>query len=212
MLIKRFFDFGSALIGLILLSPLFAVIAVLITLDSPGPVFFLQERVGKRGSMFRILKFRTMCVNAEKGGQITVGHDARVTRLGHTLRRLKLDELPQLINVLRGEMSLVGPRPEVPRYVACYPEDVRKTVLSVSPGLTDWASIEFRDENAILGRARDPERAYIEEILPVKLDYYVRYVRQRSFLMDLRIVLITMHAVFIKHESPQKDADAMNGA
>lgn len=212
MLIKRFFDFGAALIALILLAPLFTVIAVLITLDSPGPVLFLQDRVGKRGAMFRILKFRTMFVDSERSGQITVGRDARVTRIGHTLRRLKLDELPQLVNVLCGEMSLVGPRPEVPRFVACYPEDVRKTVLSVSPGLTDWASIEFKDESAILARARDPERSYIEEILPVKLDYYVRYVQERSFLTDLRIILSTLYVIAVKHERMQKNGDAVHRA
>jgi lipopolysaccharide/colanic/teichoic acid biosynthesis glycosyltransferase len=212
MLIKRFFDFGAALIALILLAPLFTVIAVLITLDSPGPVFFLQDRVGKRGAMFRILKFRTMFVDSERSGQITVGRDARVTCIGHTLRRLKLDELPQLVNVLCGEMSLVGPRPEVPRFVACYPEDVRKTVLSVSPGLTDWASIEFKDESAILAGARDPERSYIEEILPVKLDYYVRYVQERSFLMDLRIILSTLYVIAVKHERMQKNGDAVHRA
>jgi lipopolysaccharide/colanic/teichoic acid biosynthesis glycosyltransferase len=195
MLIKRAFDFVSALIGLILLCPVFALTALLIRLDSPGPVFFLQERVGKQGIAFRIFKFRTMTVNAEEKGQITIGRDARVTRIGHLLRRFKLDELPQLLNVVCGEMSLVGPRPEVPRYVACYPEDLRETVLSVPPGITDWASIEFKEENAILGRASDPARSYIEDILPIKLDYYVRYVHERSFIVDLKIILLTLRAI-----------------
>lgn len=195
MLIKRVFDVLAAFIGLIVLSPAFAVIALLIKLDSPGPVFFLQDRVGRNGVIFRILKFRTMRVDAEKSGQITVGHDARITHIGDVLRRFKIDELPQLLNVLRGEMSLVGPRPEVPRYVACYPQDVRETVLSVLPGLTDWASIEFKEESAILAKASDPERSYIEDILPVKLDYYVRYVHERNFIMDIKIIFSTLIAI-----------------
>lgn len=198
MLSKRAFDLAAAGVGLLLLSPAFAVIAVLIKLDSPGPVFFRQERVGKNGIPFRILKFRTMVTDAEKRGQITVGRDARITRAGHFLRRFKLDEFPQLLNIVRGEMSLVGPRPEVPRYVACYPEKLRDTVLSVAPGLTDWASIEFRDENAILANASDPERSYIEEILPVKLDYYARYVAEHNFFTDLKIILATLSAVFMR--------------
>lgn len=195
MLIKRAFDFVSALVGLAFLSPVLILTAVLIRMDSPGPALFMQERVGKGGRVFRIIKFRTMTGGAEKKGQITVGHDARVTRIGYALRRFKIDELPQLLNVLRGEMSLVGPRPEVPRYVACYPERVRKTVLSVPPGITDWASIEFREESALLGRANDPERTYIEEILPVKLDYYVRYVRERNFVVDLKIICLTLFVI-----------------
>lgn len=195
MLIKRAFDFAAALLGLAFLSPLLILTATLIRMDSPGPALFLQERVGKGGRIFRIIKFRTMTSGAESQGQITVGQDARVTRIGHVLRRFKIDELPQLLNVLRGDMSLVGPRPEVPRYVACYPERVRQTVLSVPPGITDWASIEFKEENALLGRANDPERTYIEEILPVKLDYYVRYVRERNFVVDLKIIFYTLFAI-----------------
>jgi lipopolysaccharide/colanic/teichoic acid biosynthesis glycosyltransferase len=195
MLIKRAFDFISALLGLAFLSPVLILTAVLIRMDSPGPALFMQERVGKGGRVFRIIKFRTMTGGAETKSQITVGHDARVTRIGYALRRFKIDELPQLLNVLRGEMSLVGPRPEVPRYVACYPERVRKTVLSVPPGITDWASIEFREESALLGQANDPERTYIEEILPVKLDYYVRYVRERNFVVDLKIIFLTLFVI-----------------
>jgi lipopolysaccharide/colanic/teichoic acid biosynthesis glycosyltransferase len=195
MLIKRAFDFVSALVGLVFLSPVLILTAVLIRMDSPGPALFMQERVGKGGRIFRIIKFRTMTRGAETKSQITVGHDARVTRIGYALRRFKIDELPQLLNVFRGEMSLVGPRPEVPRYVACYPERVRKTVLSVPPGITDWASIEFREESALLGQANDPERTYIEEILPVKLDYYVRYVRERSFVVDLKIIFLTLFVI-----------------
>lgn len=193
---KRLFDLVASGLGLLLLAPILLVVALAIKLESPGSVFFRQERVGRFGKTFRIHKFRTMVTDAERQGlQITVGSDARVTRMGSVLRKYKLDELAQLIDVFVGDMSLVGPRPEVPRYVACYPADVRAIVLSVPPGITDWASIEFKEENAILGDAVDAERVYIEEILPVKLGYYVRYVRERSFMMDLRIIFATLVAV-----------------
>lgn len=193
---KRLFDLAASGLGLLLLAPILLVVALAIKLESPGSVFFRQERVGRFGKTFRIHKFRTMVTDAERQGlQITVGSDARVTRMGSVLRKYKLDELAQLIDVFVGDMSLVGPRPEVPRYVACYPADVRAIVLSVPPGITDWASIEFKEENAILGDAVDAERVYIEEILPVKLGYYVRYVRERSFMMDLRIIFATLVAV-----------------
>ena len=193
---KRLFDLAVSGLGLLLLAPILLVVALAIKLESPGRVFFRQERVGRFGKTFRIHKFRTMVADAERQGlQITVGSDARVTRMGSVLRKYKLDELAQLIDVFVGDMSLVGPRPEVPRYVACYPADVRAIVLSVPPGITDWASIEFKEENAILGDAVDAERVYIEEILPVKLGYYVRYVRERSFMMDLRIIFATLVAV-----------------
>jgi lipopolysaccharide/colanic/teichoic acid biosynthesis glycosyltransferase len=195
VLIKRCFDFSAALIGLILLLPLFVLVSCWIKLDSVGPVFFRQERVGLHGNVFRIFKFRTMTVDTESQGQITVGRDVRITGIGHMLRRYKIDELPQLINVLFGEMSLVGPRPEVPRYVARYPDNVRNVVLSVPPGITDWASIKYKDENAILGGADDPERAYVEEVLPVKLDYYVSYVKERNFIMDIKIIFATLAAI-----------------
>lgn len=196
MLAKRGFDLFFTLPGLLLLAPLFLFIAVWIKLDSPGPVFFLQERVGRFGKPFRIFKFRTMCLDAEaRGRQITVGEDPRITRSGRLLRQFKLDELPQLFNVLAGEMSLVGPRPEVPRYVALYPDAVREKVLSVLPGITDYASIEYRDENAVLGRAADPDRAYVEEVLPVKLAYYERYVEQRSLWVDFKLILKTVLAL-----------------
>jgi lipopolysaccharide/colanic/teichoic acid biosynthesis glycosyltransferase len=195
MLIKRIFDAFATLVGLILLSPLFAVTALLVILDSPGPAFFTQERVGRHGVIFRVFKFRTMRVDAEMNGQITVGNDARITRIGHVLRRFKLDELPQLLNVLRGEMSLVGPRPEVPRYVACYSKEQREAILSVRPGITDWASIKFKEENALLANASDPERSYVEEILPIKVEYYVRYVTERNFVVDLKIIFLTLFAI-----------------
>jgi lipopolysaccharide/colanic/teichoic acid biosynthesis glycosyltransferase len=189
------FDIAASLAGLLLLAPLFALVALWIKLDSPGPVLFRQQRVGRHGAPFSIYKFRTMAAAAGATLQLTVGRDSRITRAGQFLRRYKLDELPQLINVLQGAMSLVGPRPEVPRYVACYPPEVRAIVLSVAPGITDWASILYREESAILGRAADPERAYRETILPAKLDYYVRYVRERSFWTDLRIIFRTLAAI-----------------
>lgn len=195
MLIKRAFDVLAASIGVVLLLPIFAAAALAVKLDSPGPVLFRQERVGRKGVLFRILKFRTMVVDAESTGQITLAKDARVTRVGAVLRHYKIDELPQLFNVIRGEMSLVGPRPEVPRYVACYPHAARKAVLSVRPGMTDWASIRFRDESALLAGAGDPERRYVEDILPVKLDYGMRYVQERGFFTDLKIIFMTLLAI-----------------
>lgn len=194
-MIKRLFDIAAALVGLILLAPLFAIIALAIKLDSTGPVLFRQTRVGRRGQTFNIFKFRTMVIQTGGMRQLTVGDDCRITRAGRFLRHYKLDELPQLINVLHGTMSLVGPRPEVPRYVACYPPDVRAIVLSVAPGITDWASILYREESTILGRAADPENTYINTILPIKLSYYVRYVRERSFWTDLQIICRTLVAI-----------------
>lgn len=194
---KRLFDFFASALGLVLLLPLFGFIAVLIKLDSRGEVFFRQERVGMRGRLFRIHKFRTMSVEAErKGPQITVGADCRITRVGAVIRKYKIDELPQLIDVLLGDMSLVGPRPEVPKYIACYPEDIREKVLSVRPGITDWASIRFKDENKILGEASDPEAAYVNEVLPIKQKYYVEYVDNRSFFGDIFIIFSTIFAIF----------------
>lgn len=193
---KRFFDWLSSTLGLLVFAPLLLILAVWIKLDSPGPVFFRQERVGQGGRLFRIHKFRTMVSDAERLGlQITVGSDARVTRLGQWLRKYKLDELPQLLDVWLGYMSLVGPRPEVPRYVACYPAHIRELVLSVRPGITDRASIEFKDENEILGRALEPNSAYVNEVLPVKLQYYVEYVETRSFLGDIYLILKTLTAL-----------------
>jgi lipopolysaccharide/colanic/teichoic acid biosynthesis glycosyltransferase len=193
---KRIFDWLASSCGLFVLAPVLVALAVWIKLDSPGPVFFRQERVGKGGRLFRIHKFRTMVTDAERLGlQITVGADARVTRVGQWLRKYKLDELPQLLDVWIGHMSLVGPRPEVPRYVDCYPVDVREVVLSVRPGITDRASIEYKDENEVLGRATDPHVAYVNEVLPIKLAYYQDYVRNRSFLGDVAIIFATIRAL-----------------
>lgn len=193
---KRAFDLLAAGLGLLLLSPLLLAVAVAIKLDSPGPVFYRQERVGRGGRVFRIHKFRSMTHNpVDCGPQLTVGADARITRVGAWLRRSKVDELAQLIDVLRGDMSLVGPRPEVPRYVAMYPQALRDKVLSVRPGITDFASIEFRDENALLARSADAERSYREEVLPVKLALQARYVDEAGLLTDLRLILRTLRAI-----------------
>lgn len=194
-MIKRMFDVLAAGVGLLVLSPLLVLIAVAVRLDSPGPAFFRQVRVGRGGELFEILKFRTMrqlSPGATNGSLITVAGDSRVTRVGIQLRKSKLDELPQLINVLCGDMSIVGPRPEVPKYVALYPDDARREVLSVRPGITDEASILFRDESAMLAHGADPERIYIEQILPIKIAHYRDYVRSRTFGGDLGIILRTL--------------------
>jgi lipopolysaccharide/colanic/teichoic acid biosynthesis glycosyltransferase len=188
---KRLFDFTAAFLGLLFLAPMFALVAIWIKTDSPGPVFFRQQRVGKDGVLFDIIKFRTMEDEAHEA-LLTTAHDRRITRAGRFLRRHKLDEFPQLFNVLAGDMSLVGPRPEVPRYVNCYPPEVRSVVLSVLPGITDWASIYYKEENSLLGRAADPEQAYLDTILPAKLKYNLRYVTERTFWNDVRIIFTTL--------------------
>jgi len=193
---KRLFDLIMGLGALIVLSPLLLAIALAIRLGSRGPVFFRQERVGRHGRVFRIHKFRTMVADAENSGpQLTRQGDPRITRAGGFLRRHKLDELPQLIDVVCGDMSIVGPRPEVPRYVALYPPEVRDLVLSVRPGITDAASVTYRDESALLAAGADPERLYIDSIMPHKLALYVEYVRHRSFAGDLAIVARTLAAL-----------------
>ncbi|AEE65593.1 sugar transferase [Bordetella pertussis] len=195
-MIKRLFDVVCSGLGLLALLPLLALIAIAIKLDSPGPVFFRQERVGKDGVPFRIHKLRSMSVRQDpQAGQITVGADPRITRVGKWIRKWKLDELVQLIDVFTGSMSLVGPRPEVPRYVVLYPDALRDLVLSVRPGITDPASIRFRNENEILGQSSDPERTYREIILPEKLRIQAEYVQTRTFLGDLKIIAHTLLAV-----------------
>jgi lipopolysaccharide/colanic/teichoic acid biosynthesis glycosyltransferase len=197
-MLKRAFDIFAALLGLMLLWPLLLVLALWVKLDSPGPVFFRQERVGQGGRLFRIHKFRTMVHEPEASGlPLTVGQDARITPAGRVLRRHKLDELPQLLDVLVGDMSLVGPRPEVPRYVAHYPDHLREKLLSVRPGLTDPASIDHLDESERLGRSSDPERTYIEEILPVKLRQAEHYVDHASLALDLRVLWRTLRALTV---------------
>ena len=193
---KRLLDVLVASLGLLVLAPLLVVIACAVRLDSPGPALFRQTRISRGGRHFQILKFRTMRASpASDGPQIAAANDSRITRLGALLRRAKLDELPQLINVVKGDMSLVGPRPEVPEYVAFYPEELRDIVLSVRPGITDEASLRFRNEGMLLAGSADPERTYVEEILPKKLELYVRYVRGRTLCGDLGILLRTIGAV-----------------
>lgn len=195
-MVRRAFDATAAALGLVALSPLFAGIAVAIRIDSPGPVFFRQERVGRFGRTFRVYKFRTMREDAAGGGrQLTVGGDPRITRVGSFLRRYKLDEFPQLLNVLAGDMALVGPRPEVPRYVAHYSERQRR-VLQVRPGVTDPASIEYRDENDRLAEADDPERTYLEEVMPTKLEMNLSYLQDRTLASDVGVILRTLAKVF----------------
>lgn len=193
--VRRVFDATAAAAGLVVLSPLFLAVAVAIRRDSPGPVFFRQERIGRHGAPFRIYKFRTMRVDAEAAGrQITVGEDPRITRVGAFLRRTKLDELPQLINVVLGDMALVGPRPEVPRYVAHYDEGQRR-VLTVRPGITDPASVHYRDENDLLAGADDPERVYVDEVMPAKLAMNLEYLERRTLLRDVGVILDTLARV-----------------
>jgi lipopolysaccharide/colanic/teichoic acid biosynthesis glycosyltransferase len=193
---KRLFDWLLATFGLLVLAPMLLLMAVWIKLDSPGPVFYRQERVGRHGQPFRIHKFRTMRHEPQGAGlQITVGGDARITRVGHVLRASKLDELPQLLDVWLGTMSLVGPRPEVPRYVAVYPPALRDKVLSVRPGITDLASIEYRDESSVLAQAADPEQAYIHEVLPRKLALSAKYVDEATLWGDVRLIWRTLVAI-----------------
>ena len=193
---KRIFDLVCSIPGIIILSPLFVVIAIKIKAETKGPVFFRQTRVGKNGKLFKIYKFRTMVRNAEsKGLQLTTADDNRITKFGQFLRKLKLDELPQLINVVKGEMSLVGPRPEVPRYVDLYPEDIKKIVLSVLPGITDRTTIKYVDEAILLKESNDIEFAYLNEIMPEKIRSYVYYVHNHNLLEDIKIILDTLKAI-----------------
>lgn len=190
---KRGLDILASSLGLLLLAPLLLVVALWVKLDSPGPALFRQTRVGRFGVPFTIHKFRTMRV--EPGAAITVGEDPRITRCGRFLRASKLDELPQLWDVLRGAMSLVGPRPELPRYVECYPADLRKQVLSVRPGITDPASLAFSHEAELLAAAADPEREYREVVLPAKLRLSAEYAAQAGLMSDLRLIMRTLMRV-----------------
>lgn len=188
----RFCDILFSLLGLLILSPLFLIVAIWIVVDDPGPVFYRQQRVGKDGKDFGLLKFRSMRVGADKISLITIGErDPRVTRAGYYLRKYKLDELPQLWNVLTGDMSLVGPRPEVRKYVNLYTEDQRK-VLSVRPGITDYASIEYIDENRILAQSTNPDRTYVEEIIPAKIALNMRYINHQTLTEYLKIIVLTL--------------------
>ena len=192
---KRAMDIAVSAAALCVLWPVLVLIALAIVVDDPGPVFYRQVRVGRGGKPFRIFKFRTMVVDADKKGlSITVGRDSRITRVGAFLRKTKLDELAQLLNVLAGQMSFVGPRPEVPRYVELY-TPYQRQVLLVRPGITDYASIAYRNENDLLAGADDPERMYIETIMPDKIELNMKYLREISPLADVRLILKTIIAV-----------------
>ncbi len=194
-MLKRLFDILASFLGLMLLFPLFALLSILIKRESPGSVFYRGLRAGRHGNPFRIFKFRTMVMNADKiGGPSSSADDPRITRVGDFLRRYKLDELPQLLNVLRGEMSLVGPRPEVLQEVMLYTQE-EKRLLEVRPGITDWASIRFRNEGEILRGSSDPHAAYLEKIRPEKIRLGLEYVERRSFLTDCRIIATTLKAI-----------------
>ncbi len=213
---KRLFDLFFSLIGLIVLTPLFLAVAGAIKIDDQGPVFFRQERVGRRGKIFLLWKFRTMLPEGIPAGegcraanifcpspQLTVGDDPRITRAGRFLRRAKIDELPQLINVLKGEMSLVGPRPEVPRYVALYTEEQRR-VLELTPGITDPASIRYRHESSLLALSADPEQTYIQQIMPEKLRLNLDYARRATCYTDFKVILTTLRLVLKADPSRQE--------
>ncbi len=196
--VKRMMDIGLSCIGLALFSPLMLCCAFFIKREDGGPVFYKGLRIGRGGIPFRMYKFRTMVVNADKiGGPSTADDDPRITRVGKFLRKYKLDELPQLINVLKGDMSIVGPRPEVPYYVNMFTEEERK-ILSVRPGITDWASLWNPDEGSVLAGSKDPERTYMEEIRPTKIRLQLKYVEERSLLVDVKIIILTFLAVFLK--------------
>lgn len=195
---KRLIDVFLSGLGLLVLAPFLVLIGMLITLESKGGVFFKQIRVGKNQHSFYLIKFRTMYQDAERFGQLTVGmRDPRITRIGYFLRKYKLDELPQLINVLIGQMSMVGPRPEVPKYVKLYSQDQLK-VLSVKPGITDWASINYFNENEVLASSATPEQTYIDEIMPQKLDLNLKYIESNNWLSDIGIIVQTVLRIFKK--------------
>lgn len=194
-MIKRLFDVISSSLLLLILLPVFLGIALCIRWNSPGPIFFRQTRVGQFGNPFNMFKFRTMYMGAEQFGALTIGHDPRITTVGQFLRRYKLDELPQLIDVLRGTMSLVGPRPEVAKYVAHYPALARTRILSLRPGMTDWASIQMLRENQLLATVSDPEGYYIDHILPEKMRYYLHYAAHHTLLGDLKILCVTLYRI-----------------
>jgi len=192
---KRIFDVLSSLIVLVVLFPVFIIISILIVLNSRGGVFYLQVRVGKDEKNFKLIKFRSMRRASDKSGQLTVGNDLRVTSIGKFIRRSKIDEFPQLLNVIAGDMSVVGPRPEVPKYVKLYTTE-QKEVLRVKPGLTDYASIEYMDEQVILGKSDDPEQTYIKEIMPAKLKLNLKYISERNFFLDLKLIMKTILKIF----------------
>ena len=195
---KRTFDIVACVTAVLVLCPLWLCIGLMVACGSKGGAFYRQTRVGRNGKEFKLLKFRTMRKDADKiGGLITVGEDNRVTRVGRFLRKYKLDELPQFLNIIKGDMSIVGPRPEVPKYVALYDERQRR-VLSVRPGLTDYASIEYISENELLAQSPDPDRTYIEEIMPAKLELNLKYIDNQSVMEDLRLIFKTLFSIIKK--------------
>jgi lipopolysaccharide/colanic/teichoic acid biosynthesis glycosyltransferase len=195
---KRIFDFIASLIGLILLSPFLVIIGVLVKISDKGPVFYRSKRVGQNFKPFYLLKFRTMVVNAEElGPSITKGGDQRITKIGKFLRKTKLDELPQLWNVVKGELSIVGPRPEVEKYISFYKDDY-KEILKIKPGITDYAAIKFKNEEEILAKFEDVEKAYIENVLPEKIKLYKTYLNEIGFLTDLKIIFKTLWGITFK--------------
>jgi lipopolysaccharide/colanic/teichoic acid biosynthesis glycosyltransferase len=206
--LKRALDAVASTVGLLILSPLFLAVAIAIKLDSAGPIFFRQERVGRSGRPFRIFKFRSMVAEAPKAGaEITGCADSRITRVGRFLRKSKLDELPQLINVLGGEMSLVGPRPEVPSFIKYYTPDQRAIMLSLRPGMTDYAAILFRDESSLLDGKTNLAEFYRREIMPIKFAYYERYSYDVSLLNDLRIIIATVWLLAFKRIPKRFDVE-----
>jgi len=193
---KRLFDILLSLLGIIFLSLVFLAIFILLLLSNKGKVFFIQQRVGKNNHSFKMIKFRTMKTISGNNSLITIGvRDPRLTKVGYFLRKLKLDELPQLFNILKGDMSFVGPRPEVPKYVELYTVEQKK-VLDIRPGLTDFASLKFFDENRILAEYDNPEKAYVEQVLPEKLRLSLTYIEEQSFLLDLKLIWLTIKRVF----------------
>ena len=191
---KRFFDVVASGIGLILLSPLFVILAIWIKCDSTGPVFYRQIRVGRNNRDFQLLKFRSMRVGSDKKGLITGGRDPRITRSGYYIRKYKLDEFPQLINVLKGDMSLVGPRPEVRKYVDMYTTEQRR-VLAVRPGITDYASIVYMDENRLLGQSSNPDKTYVEDIMPAKIELNMRYINHPTLFEYFKLIFLTIFKI-----------------
>lgn len=194
-ILKRIFDILSSITVLMMFLPIFIIIGLLIIIDSPGGMFYKQKRIGLNGKEFGLYKFRSMKTNADKEGQITIGNDSRVTKIGSIIRKFKLDEIPQLINIIIGHMSVVGPRPEVEKYVKLYNETQLK-VLTVKPGLTDLASIEFINEQDILGKSKNPNETYINEIMPAKLKLNLKYINERNFFYDLGVIFKTILKIF----------------
>lgn len=191
---KRLFDLVLSICGILFLLPFFIIVSILIKLDSDGDIIFKQTRVTKGGKEFKIFKFRTMRPDTEKEGQITIGEDSRITSIGNFLRKTKLDELPQLFNIVIGDMSFVGPRPEVPKYVRMYTKD-QKEILKVRAGITDYASIYFSNESEILGKQKEPEKFYIEKIMPYKIELNKKYIEEAGLITDIKIIFLTIFKV-----------------